>query len=88
MAGFMKMTSWAATWRYGISLGVATMLSVFLLNGSASAREQLTIGVSQFPSNFHPMIDSTLARTYINGMGQRPVTAYDPDWNLTCLLCT
>ncbi|MBV6632048.1 MAG: peptide ABC transporter substrate-binding protein [Alphaproteobacteria bacterium] len=82
------MTSWAATWRYGISLGVAAMLSVFLMNGSASAREQLTIGVSQFPSNFHPMIDSTLARTYINGMGQRPVTAYDPDWNLTCLLCT
>lgn len=69
-----------------------TLLALWLpmapgARAAGGGRGQLTIGISQFPSNFHPMIDSTLARTYILGMAQRPVTAYDAEWNLACLLC-
>ncbi|OUT41769.1 MAG: peptide ABC transporter [Micavibrio sp. TMED2] len=68
-------------------IALLVMLFAALTGQHANAR-QLTIGISQFPSNFHPMIDSTLARTYVLGFGQRPITVYDADWELTCLLCT
>ncbi|MDA0702546.1 MAG: peptide ABC transporter substrate-binding protein [Proteobacteria bacterium] len=52
----------------------------------AAARD-LTIGITQFPSTFNPLIDSMMAKSFILGMTRRPVTAYDADWNLVCLLC-
>jgi peptide/nickel transport system substrate-binding protein len=54
--------------------------------GPAFARD-LTIGITQFPSTFNPLIDAMMAKSFILGMTRRPVTAYDPDWNLVCLLC-
>ena len=27
------------------------------------------------------------AKSYVLGFARRPLTAYDPDWALTCLLC-
>ena len=54
----------------------------------AQAQDKLVIGITQFPSTFHPNIDSMLAKTYVLGMVQRPLTAYDHDWQLICLLCT
>jgi peptide/nickel transport system substrate-binding protein len=48
----------------------------------------LTIGVTQFPSTMNPSIDSMLAKSYVLAMTQRPVTAYDDNWQLVCLLCT
>ena len=54
---------------------------------SAEAREHLVIGVSQFPPTLNPSIDSVLAKSYILGMARRPITAYDADWKLVCLLC-
>ncbi|WP_366655738.1 peptide ABC transporter substrate-binding protein [Fodinicurvata sp. EGI_FJ10296] len=48
----------------------------------------LTIGVSQFPDNFHPNIESMAAKFYIADMGQRMFTGYSPDWILQCFLCT
>ncbi|MDX1604548.1 MAG: peptide ABC transporter substrate-binding protein [Candidatus Competibacterales bacterium] len=65
------------------------LLLTWLLAGNAvQAREQLTIGITQFPSTLHPSIDSMLAKTYVLGMTRRPFTAYDHDWELTCMLCT
>ncbi len=52
------------------------------------AKDTLTIGLTQFPSTFHPNIDSMLAKTYILSATRRPFTIFDPAWNLTCLLCT
>jgi len=49
---------------------------------------RLVIGITQFPSTFHPNIDAMMAKTYIHGFTRRPVTAYNPDWELICLLCT
>ena len=50
-------------------------------------RETLTIGITQFPSTFHPNIDNMAAKSYVLGFARRPVTAYGVDWQLTCLLC-
>jgi peptide/nickel transport system substrate-binding protein len=57
--------------------------------GAAQAAERtLTIGLTQFPSTFHPIIDSMLAKSYVLGLVIRPLTTYDQEWELRCLLCT
>ena len=61
---------------------------VLLLAPPVHARDTLRIGVSQFPSTLHPSIDSMLAKTYVHGMTLRPFTAFDHDWEVTCMLCT
>ncbi|HYZ31684.1 MAG TPA: peptide ABC transporter substrate-binding protein [Crenalkalicoccus sp.] len=54
---------------------------------AAQTRDTLTIGITQFPSTFHPNIDAMLAKTYVLGFVRRPLTAWDADWRLTCLAC-
>ncbi len=49
--------------------------------------DELVIGITQFPSTFHPNIDSMLAKTYVLSFTRRPFTAYDADWKLVCMLC-
>jgi peptide/nickel transport system substrate-binding protein len=66
---------------------LAVTLFGFALN-DARAKQQLTIGITQFPSSFHPNIDSMLAKTYILALTRRPLTAYDQNWKLICMLCT
>jgi peptide/nickel transport system substrate-binding protein len=51
------------------------------------AHDTLTIGITQYPSTFHPNIDAMLAKSYVAGFTLRPLTAYDPDWRPTCLFC-
>lgn len=53
----------------------------------AQAKDELVIGITQFPATFHPTIESMLAKTYILGLAQRPITAFAPDWTLACMLC-
>ena len=48
----------------------------------------LTIGITQYPSTLNPNIDSMLAKSYVLAMARRPVTVYDHDWQLMCMLCT
>jgi peptide/nickel transport system substrate-binding protein len=67
-------------------LGALALLLV--ASGSAAAREQIVIGMTQFPSTLNPNIDSMMAKAYVLGMAHRPFTAYDADWELVCLLCT
>ncbi|HIJ39161.1 MAG TPA: peptide ABC transporter substrate-binding protein [Rhodospirillaceae bacterium] len=54
----------------------------------AASPDQLVIGISQFPANFNPLINSMLAKSYILGLAVRPLTVYDKDWALVCMLCT
>jgi len=65
-------------------------LAGFLLAlGAATAdARDLRIGISQFPSNLHPLIDSMLAKTYTIAMGTRPLTNHDANWELGCEVCT
>jgi peptide/nickel transport system substrate-binding protein len=58
-----------------------------LLPAAAAAKDELTIGVTQFPATLNPAIESMLAKSYILGMTQRPITAYDANWQLVCMLC-
>jgi peptide/nickel transport system substrate-binding protein len=59
------------------------------LPGAArAAKDELVIGITQFPSTFHPNIDSMAAKSYILAMAQRPFTTFDADWQLVCMLCT
>lgn len=59
-----------------------------LLPLGAQARDQLVIGLTQYPATLHPNIESMLAKVYVLGMTQRPITAYNHDWQLVCMLCT
>lgn len=69
---------------------LAALLFAFITPhaGEARARETLTIGVSQFPPGFNPLIESSAVLAYIHGLTRRPITAYDADWKLVCMLCT
>ncbi|HMK67353.1 MAG TPA: peptide ABC transporter substrate-binding protein, partial [Stellaceae bacterium] len=53
---------------------IAALGLLVSLAGPALARSQLVIGVSQFPPSLNPLIDSTLAKSYVLGMARRPIT--------------
>lgn len=71
-----------------IVAAIVLALSSLAVSSLAHARETLVIGISQFPSTFHPSINSMLAKSYILAMTRRPITTYDKDWKLVCMLCT
>ena len=62
-------------------------LGFALLALPAAAKDELIIGVTQFPVTLNPVIESMLAKTYVLAFAQRPITAYDPSWQLVCLEC-
>jgi peptide/nickel transport system substrate-binding protein len=68
------------------TLAAALMVSLGLA-APAFAKDELVIGINQFPATFHPNIESMLAKTYILDMAMRPFTAYDAQWKLVCMLC-
>jgi len=71
-------------------LALTLLLSLILVAATparAEERRTLAIGVTQFPSTFHPVIDAMLAKSYVLAMALRPVTSYDHDWQLACLVC-
>jgi peptide/nickel transport system substrate-binding protein len=71
------------------TLFIALLSTVALILGTPAhaARETLTIGIGQFPSSFHPGIESMMAKAYVLGLTRRPFTVYDADWKLVCMLC-
>lgn len=62
-------------------------LSLLAPSVRAEQRDTLVIGMTQFPSTFHPLIDSMLAKTYVLAMTRRPVGVYDANWEKICLVC-
>src|SRR5581483_4780710 len=73
---------------------IATIASALLVGAaalaplaSAAERDQLTIGISTYPPTLNPLLDSTVANSYVIGMAVRPLTADDADWRPVCLLC-
>jgi peptide/nickel transport system substrate-binding protein len=70
-------------------LALALLVLAGLLPGAAkAAKDELVIGMTQFPSTFHPSFDPMMAKSYVLGMTQRPFTAYDREWEVVCMLCT
>jgi peptide/nickel transport system substrate-binding protein len=54
----------------------------------AQARDDLTIGVSQFPSSMHPAVNPEVIKSYVLGFADRPIDGFDQSWKLACMLCT
>jgi len=69
-------------------LAIILMIMVLLAIPARAEKDELVIGITQFPSTFNPNIDSMLAKSYVLGMARRPFTAYDAEWQLVCMLCT
>lgn len=75
--------------RFGLpALLLALASAAALPVAAAAARDQLTIGIIQFPSTLNPNIDAMVAKSYVLGFTVRPFTVYDADWKLVCVLCT
>ncbi|WP_428663147.1 peptide ABC transporter substrate-binding protein [Reyranella sp.] len=63
------------------------LLLFTLFSFPAFAKDELVLAMTQAPGTMNPLISSMLAKSLIQNMIARPVTAYDPDWNLVCLVC-
>ncbi|MCC6467235.1 MAG: peptide ABC transporter substrate-binding protein [Alphaproteobacteria bacterium] len=60
----------------------------FAPHPALSAKDELVIGMTQYPATLHPNIESMLAKTLVVSATRRPFTAYDANWQLGCMLCT
>ena len=74
--------------RKAAALALLFVLMTAFAGPARAAKDELVIGITQFPSTFHPNIDSMLAKSYVLGMTRRPFTVFDADWQLVCMLCT
>jgi peptide/nickel transport system substrate-binding protein len=63
-------------------------LAALPLAAPAQAKDDLIIGIAQFPSSLHPSIDAEVVKSYVLDFGIRPITAFNADWKNSCLLCT
>jgi peptide/nickel transport system substrate-binding protein len=50
--------------------------------------DRLVIGLAQFPSGLNPTIAGQDVLSYAAGFGLRPITTFDHDGRIICLLCT
>ncbi|HUK58690.1 MAG TPA: peptide ABC transporter substrate-binding protein [Stellaceae bacterium] len=55
--------------------------------GPRRAPDELSIGITQYPSTLNPLIEEMAAKTYVLGMVYRPLTTYDANWQPICMLC-
>ena len=69
---------------------IAAMLALAFISFSVPvhAKDTLVIGMSQFPSSFHPNFESMVAKYYDLNLTMRPITSYDANWDVVCMLCT
>lgn len=67
---------------------LAIVRSCLATSAAVAGRDQLVIGISQFPYTLHPGIESMMAKSLVPGLTRRPLTVYDADWKLVCMLCT
>lgn len=64
---------------------VLLLLTLFAF--PAFAKDELVLAMTQTPGTMNPVINAMLAKSLILNMTMRPITAYDPDWKLVCLVC-
>jgi peptide/nickel transport system substrate-binding protein len=50
--------------------------------------DTLTIGMVQFPPDMHPDITNTVVKDFILSAARRPMTGFDRDGHVICVLCT
>ena len=72
-----------------IASALAALVSLaWAVSPAIAAKDELVIGISQFPPNFHPNMDASTSKSFIEGMTSRPFTTFDQKWQLICMLCT
>ncbi len=71
-----------------IRRGLVALLALALLAAPARAKDELIIGVAQFPSSLHPNIDPEVIKSYTLSFALRPMTAFLPDGPNVCIACT
>ena len=62
------------------------ILALGTLAAPASAKDELVLGMTQTPGTWNPLISSMLAKSLISNMTARPLTAYDANSKLVCLV--
>ena len=67
---------------------LAAAFASLLPVAAQAARDELKIGTAQFPSSLHPAIDPEVIKYYVTSFAVRPLTAFTPDWQNSCLMCT
>jgi len=69
---------------------LALILSALALGASAAgaAQDRLVLGVSQFPTGLHPNLAGQDVLTYAVGFALRPITTFDQQGHVACMLCT
>ena len=69
---------------------LAAILGFFVVKPvyAADQKNKLIIGMTQFPATMNPLIDSMVAKSYVLGFLQRPMTVYNHDWEPVCMMCT
>jgi peptide/nickel transport system substrate-binding protein len=75
---------------FAVCLAVLLTLAAWagMAHAQSQPKDELVIGMTQYPTTLHPSIESMLAKTYVLDMTRRPFTAYDASWKLVCMLCT
>jgi peptide/nickel transport system substrate-binding protein len=71
-----------------LSRPLALLLALSAAGPALAAKDELVIGMTQYPATLHPNIESMLAKTLVISTTRRPFTAYDAKWQLGCMLCT
>jgi peptide/nickel transport system substrate-binding protein len=69
-------------------LALAGSLTALGSGPAPAAAEELRIGISQYPTTLHPSTEASVAKSYVHAMTRRPMTVYDQQWELVCMLCT
>ncbi len=67
---------------------LSVALAVCCLAAPARAKDELVVGMTQTPGTWNPLISSMLAKSLVSNMTSRPITAYDANSKLVCLVCT
>lgn len=52
-----------------------------------AAKNDLRIGMTQYPSTLHPLFDQMVAKSLILGATLRPMTGHDTAWKPVCMSC-
>lgn len=87
----MKQTG-TQTWRVLAAAGLTALWLASTPVAQAATpsnhSDVLRIGMTQYPSTLHPLYDAMVAKSLVLGTALRPMTAYNADWQPTCMLCT
>ena len=71
----------------GLVAGLGALAFPVAAQTPVKPKDDLVIGVAQFPSSLHPAIDALVIKSYVIDFAIRQLTAFDPKWENTCLMC-